>query len=130
MTKPEQAEKGNMIRSFDDLTRDQIAIYAKELNEHFRKERKLRMSLQDRDGQLEQRAREVTALNHMLQQHLLEWYKVAQEYREVLSAIRDTLRVGAISSDETDELGALIDNFVPTDGASPDTLGVLEAEVH
>jgi hypothetical protein len=48
----------------------------------------------------------------------------------VLSAVRDTLRVGEISSVETDELGALIDNIVPTDGSSHDPLGVLEAEVH
>jgi hypothetical protein len=88
----------------------------------YRGERVLLELLWDVTDQLEQRAREVTALNHMLQLNLLEWYKVAQEYREVLSAVRDTLRVGEISSVETDELGALIDNIVPTDGSSHDPL--------
>ena len=96
--------------TFNDLTKGQIAIYAKELNEHFRKERGLRVNLQARDKELEQRAREVTALNNMLQQHLLEWQRVAQEYREVLTAIREML--GDLSMDEGGELRSLIDNVV------------------
>ena len=80
MAKSKKTDAPGMIRSFDQLTRDQITIYAKELNDHFHKERRLRVNLHERDEQLEQRAREVTALNRLLQQHLLEWYKVAQEY--------------------------------------------------
>ena len=58
-------------RSFAKMTKEQISIYAKELNEAFRKERSLRVSLQERDSMLDQRAREVTALNHMLQQQVI-----------------------------------------------------------
>lgn len=112
MANGEQRGSAPAVRSFDELSREQIAIYARELNEHFRKERGLRVSVQERDRQLEQRAREVTALNHLLQQHLLEWYKVAQEYREVLAGIREMLREGSISDAQREEMGALIDRVV------------------
>jgi len=89
------------------MTEQQIAIYAKEMNDHFRNQRRLRCNLQERDAMLEQPAREVTALNNMLQQQLVEWYKVDQEYRDVLSTIKDVLRegmMGAVRGDEIEEM--------------------------
>ena len=77
------------------------------------------MSLQDRDQELEQRAREVSALNQLLQQHLLEWYKVAQEYRGVLAGIREMLSgEGEISLVQSVELGELIDSVVAGESAA------------
>ena len=99
-------------KSFDELTKDQMAIYAKELNDHFRAERKLRMSLTERNSELEQRAREVAGLNNLLQQHLAEWYKLAYEYREVLTSIKDLLNEGILKNDRTDQLAAMIDAIV------------------
>jgi hypothetical protein len=95
-------------RTFDDITKQQIAIYAKELNDHFRNERRLRGNLQERDAMLEQRAREVSALNNLLQQQLVEWYKVAQEYREVLSTIKDVLREGMMDASRGGEIEEMI----------------------
>jgi hypothetical protein len=95
-------------RSFDEITKQQIAIYAKELNDHFRNERRLRGNLQERDAMLEQRAREVSALNNLLQHQLVEWYKVAQEYREVLSTIKDVLREGMMDEARGDEIEEMI----------------------
>jgi hypothetical protein len=46
------------VRSFDEMTKQQIAIYAKELNDQFRNERHLRGNLQERDAMLEQRAQQ------------------------------------------------------------------------
>ena len=125
MAKQQQKKAGaSKGRSFAQLTKDQIAIYAKELNEHFQQERRLRMSLHARDEQLEQRAREVTALNQMLPQHLLEWYKVAQEYREVLGTIKEVLRDGVVTPDRSDEMGELIDSVVSEEEES-DLLSLL-----
>ena len=99
-------------RSFDELTKDQMAIYAKELNDHFRNERKLRLSLTERNAQLEQRAREVAALNNLLQSHLAEWYKLSHEYRDVLQSIRELLAEGVLQDDRSDQLAAMIDAIV------------------
>lgn len=104
--------KPAQLRSFDDLTKDQMAIYAKELNDHFRAERKLRISLTERNNELEQRAREVAGLNHLLQQHLAEWYKLAHEYREVLQSMKDLLNERMFRDDRTDKLAAMIDAIV------------------
>ncbi|MDA1036650.1 MAG: hypothetical protein O3B65_07210 [Chloroflexi bacterium] len=95
--------------SFAEMTKDQIAIYAKELSESFRNERTLRVSLQERDSMLDQRAREVTALNHLLQQQILEWHNVADEYREILLSIRDLLDEGQIGPEQSEALGGLIE---------------------
>ena len=122
MANSQLREGAPTARSFDELTREQIAIYAKELNEHFRNERRLRGSVQERDKKLEERAREVTALNHLLQRHLLEWYKVAQEYREVLAGIREMLEEGSVSDAQHEEMGLLIDRVV----ADPQPKGWLD----
>ena len=96
-------------RSFAEMTKEQIAIYAKELSESFRNERSLRLSLQERDKMLDQRAREVTALNHLLHQQVLEWHKVADEYREILLSIRDLLDEGQLGPEQSEALGGLIE---------------------
>ena len=99
-------------RTYEELTKEQIAIYAKELNDHFRNERKLRINLSDRDAQLDQRAREVSALNNLLQQQLVEWYKIAKEYREVLESINDMLKEGTGNLPISNELKEMIESVV------------------
>lgn len=80
--------------AMDQIAAEQVSIYAKELNDYFRKERDLRSSLRERDELLEHRAREVSALNLLLQQHLMEWYGVARQYRNVLGRLRESLAGG------------------------------------
>ena len=58
------------LDTFDLLSRQQLEIYARELQQHFREERRLRQLLREHNGQLEQRMRELTALNTMFQAHL------------------------------------------------------------
>ena len=108
-TMPDSKTETEEHRSFAEMTKEQIAIYARELSESFRKERGLRVSLQERDSMLDQRAREVTALNHLLQQQILEWHNVADEYREILLSIRDLLDDGQLGPKESDALGGLIE---------------------
>ncbi len=106
---PDTKTESTDHRSFAEMTKEQIAIYAKELSESFRKERSLRLSLQERDTMLDQRAREVTALNHLLHQQVLEWHKVADEYREILLSIRDLLDEGQLGPEQSEALGGLIE---------------------
>ena len=117
------ADGPELRKSFEELTKDQMAIYAKELNDHFRAERKLRLSLTERNAELEQRAREVAGLNNILQHHLAEWYKLAYEYRDVLTSIKELLDEGMVKNDRTDQLAAMIDAIVAeTEEASADKL--------
>ena len=123
--KPEAKLKFKL--TYDDLTQEQISIYAKELNDYFRKERELRESLEERDDELSQRAREVAALNQMLQQHLLEWYQIAQDYREVLRAIKEMLKTAQVSPTK----GALIQEFIDSAISTrlePEAMWVEEAD--
>ncbi len=108
----EQQATRSTARTFEELNKEQIAIYAKELNDHFRNERKLRGNLSDRDAELDQRAREVSALNNLLQQQLVEWYKIAKEYREVLESINEMLKEGTGELPISDELKRMIESVV------------------
>ena len=117
------ADGPELRKSFEELTKDQMAIYAKELNDPFRAERKLRLSLTERNAELEQRAREVAGLNNILQQHLAEWYKLAYDYRDVLTSIKELLSDGMVKDERTSQLAAMIDAIVAeTEEASSDKL--------
>ena len=70
--------------------RQQLEIYAKELKGHFDEERCLRQELEGRNEQLEQRVREITALNQMFQEHLAQDAPLARanvELREGLQRL-------------------------------------------
>ena len=58
----------------DNLVRQQLERYAGELRDLFHKERRSRQDLADKNQQLEQRVRELTALNRLFQEHLVERY--------------------------------------------------------
>ena len=60
--------------NLDDLVHRQLDRYAGDLGALFHKERRLRQDLADKNQQLEQRVRELTALNRLFQEHLLERY--------------------------------------------------------
>ncbi len=54
-----------ITRTFDDLERRQLEIYARELQEHFDEEHRLRQELEKRNRNLEQRLREIAAIEGM-----------------------------------------------------------------
>jgi hypothetical protein len=58
--------------TFDQITREQLEIYAREVQIHYNEERRLRRQLEERNEALEQRIREITALNELFQRHLAE----------------------------------------------------------
>ena len=47
----------------------------------------------------------------MLQQQLVEWYKVALEYREVLSTIKDVLLEGMMDASRGGEIEEMINQI-------------------
>lgn len=74
-------DKEEAHQTFDHLSRGQIAVYARELQSHYRQERCLRQ-------ELEQRLRELSALNRLFQEHLRQRSGVVEAYCEVLAALR------------------------------------------
>lgn len=57
----------NVPRTFEQLSRQQLEIYAKELREHFQQEQRLSQQLKEQNLQLERRLRQISALNRMLE---------------------------------------------------------------
>ena len=80
-------EEDEAPQTFEKLSRAQLEIYAKELNEHVRVERHLRLELEGQNQQLEQRVREITALNQLFQRHLDERVAVVKAYKEVIDGL-------------------------------------------
>lgn len=74
-------------RTFQLLSRQQLEIYARELREHITNERRLRRELEERNRILENRVRELTALNQLFQQHLRERFETLEAYRHVCERI-------------------------------------------
>ncbi|MFQ6031007.1 MAG: adenylate/guanylate cyclase domain-containing protein, partial [Dehalococcoidia bacterium] len=100
--------------TFRDLRRNQLEIYAKELQEHFQQERRLRRGLEASHRELEQRIREVTALNSLFQEHLRQRSAVVEAYAEVREGLQRISR----------ETSALAERArserLPDTGVSPD----------
>jgi hypothetical protein len=80
--------KEGTYQTFDHLSREQIAVYARELQSAFQRERCLRQELEGINGELEQRLRELSALNRMFQKHLLQRSAGVEAYRVALAALR------------------------------------------
>ena len=74
-----------------NVTQEQMGIYARELRDFFFRERHLQEQLQAQQEELKNREREVTALNRMMQEHLMDWYQLAQGYRQVLAQVKKVL---------------------------------------
>lgn len=74
-------EAGEPVQSFDQYSREQLEIYARELAEHVQRERELRQDL-------EQRVRELEALNRLFRQHLEERFQVVDAHRETAEELQ------------------------------------------
>ena len=79
-------------QSLEQVSREQLEIYARELQASFHKERHLRQELEERNEQLEQRIREITALNQMFQEYLAQRSPLAQAYVELREGLQRLVR--------------------------------------
>ena len=78
----------DVAQTFPTLSRQQLEIYARELQGRVQEERRLRKELAERTRQLEQRLRELTALNQMFQKHLGRQFEVVATYQQLLDGLR------------------------------------------
>ena len=70
------AKRGEKLeKSFDRLSEQQIEIYAKELQEHYHEERRLRRELETRNHELEQKVNELLSLNRLFQKFISEGFE-------------------------------------------------------
>ena len=70
-----------------EVSRDQIEVYAAELQQHFREQKKMHRELEERNQQLEQRLMEITSLNRLFQDHLAERSSLFGVYRNILTGL-------------------------------------------
>ena len=82
-------DKNQPKRSFADLGQQQLEIYARELQQHYQEERRLRESLESWNGQLEQVVREMTAMNKTLRDRLTQRFGLMYAYRDVLAGLQN-----------------------------------------
>ncbi len=79
-------------RELRDLNRKQLEVYAKELGEALKKERELRSELEEANRQLENRIRELTALNDLFQKHLRQRFETIEAYEELVERLEGLAR--------------------------------------
>jgi len=65
------------------MARQQLEVYAKELQKHFLEERRLRKELEEQYRHLEQRAREIEALNRLIRQELERHFSAVEGYQAI-----------------------------------------------
>ena len=70
-----------------EVSRNQIEVYAAELQHHFREQKKMHKELEERNQQLEQRLMEITSLNRLFQDHLAERSSLFGVYRNILTGL-------------------------------------------
>ena len=70
-------------QTFQNLSQQQLEVYALELYKHFHEERRLRVELEERNGQLEQRIRELASLNRLFQGFMEEYSAFLEGYQHI-----------------------------------------------
>lgn len=69
--------------SLAQMGQEQLMVYAQELHRLFLEERSLRSEMEEKNRELEQRVREIQALNEMVQAHYAEEGQAIRAYREL-----------------------------------------------
>jgi chromosome segregation ATPase len=88
MTHPSEAP-----HSFPDLSRKQLEIYAREFRDALDAEHVARLALEQRNAELEQSTRELTALNETFRRHLNAYMEMLDEFQSVGGALEDLSRI-------------------------------------
>ena len=83
------APKNEPVKTFDELSREQLVIYAIELNQLIETERQLRLELESRNRELQERVREIKALNQLFHKHLDERLVVTGAFSKILEGVRE-----------------------------------------
>ncbi len=83
------AESEGSPGQFDRHLPEQLEIYAEEVQELYKGERKLRRQLEKDKKSLEQRIREITALNDLFQKHLNRRQQIEGAFQEIERSVDD-----------------------------------------
>jgi len=75
-------------QSFEELSHQQLLILAQDLSTLYAQERRLREELEERNRQLEQKVRELSALNRLFQEYLAQHHEMVRAFREALEGIQ------------------------------------------
>lgn len=75
-------------QSWNKLNEEQLRIYAQELSQLYRKEQGLVRDLEEKNRALEQKIRELNALNSLFNQHLDKRLKTEEAYKKLVANIR------------------------------------------
>ena len=80
------------MQSWEGMGEDQLKLYAQELSTLVRKERQLRQQLEAKNRDLEQRIRELSALNSMFQEHLDMRRRTEDAFRRLVASVNGAAR--------------------------------------
>lgn len=97
---------GQLPQTWERMGPEQLRIYAQELAETYRKEQQLRQEVEAKNRELEQKLRELSALNRMFQKHLDIRFQVEDALKRLVDGIHRT-------AEEADEI------LRQTEGGSP-----------
>ncbi len=75
--------------TFEDLSRQQLEIYATELREQFREANRLRAELEQTNEDLGQRVRELLALNNLFRQRVSQHDEVTQGVGRIIAGLQE-----------------------------------------
>lgn len=92
-------------RSWEEMGENQLKLYAQELSTLVRQERQLRQQLEAKNRDLEQRIRELSALNSMFQEHLDMRRHTEDTFRRLVDNVTGTAREAERLLRELEEMG-------------------------
>ncbi len=78
---------GQVPQTWERMGSEQLRIYARELAETYRKEQQLRQEVEAKNRELEQKLREISALNALFQKHLDLRRQKQEELKGLVDAI-------------------------------------------
>lgn len=88
MEREESLAEGEIPVGSDEAIREQIQIYARELRQLYRQEKQRRQELEKEKQALEQKVRELTALNNLFQGYLRERDELLQAFHHLAQGIK------------------------------------------
>ncbi len=93
--------------TWEQMSGEQLKVYAKEVAGLYQQERKLRHQLEAKNKELEQRVKELSALNSMFQQHLKMRLRTEEAFKKLADRI-------ASMAEEARDLKKKLDSAQPT----------------
>lgn len=72
---------------YDDMSKEQLVIFASELREHYKEERELREKLTEWNSRLEEVLQQMMAMNTSLKDRITERFRIQYAFEEAVVAL-------------------------------------------